>query len=78
MIEIGGKLINLSQNLYKLLLTFNQREVYSSHYFDARFVLIATASYMRKNEDFNNGLDKDDPRIQIVRGNFLKIFSIQH
>lgn len=67
-IEIGGTFIKMKETLYNLLGTFMNRENYHSHYFDARFVVILIASYVRKNEA--NTLDPEDPRIQMIRGNF--------
>lgn len=76
MIEIDGKFVRMSNELYILLLGLNERESYKLHYFDAKFVLIAVASYIRKNEVLNNGIDKDDPRIHLVRGNYLRKYSV--
>lgn len=73
LIEIGGKFVKMSDDLYKLLLTFNRRESYNGHYFDAKYVLIAVTSYYRMDEVLKS-IDLDDPRIQMIRGNFWIFF----
>lgn len=72
MIAFEGATMKMPMKIHTLLLNYDKHRLYSSDYFDSKFVLISVSSFIRSSELRNGGsIQADDVRLNFARGKYL-------